>query len=602
VKTLPRPRAAPGGSARAYPQSDVVLGRYRLLEQIGSGGHGTVWIARDQERRQLVAVKRIPCRHDDPHERARIEREGRAAGRLDHPAIVTLLDSGDDGGAHYLVSELVQGSSLAKLYRAGGVGDGELLAIGSALAAALEHAHERGVVHRDVKPQNVIVPQHAADTPAKLADFGIARLAGEHPLTVTGDVIGTFEYMAPEQAQGRTAGPRADLYSLALTLYEGFAGSNPLRGETVAATALRLGGEIEPLERLRPDLPAQLCAAIDRALAPGASDRGTLAQLRAALDGALDQPARRGSRLGAIGRPHRGGDAHRTGTTHRPGHPRPAAHARQAVPIALTRRARRLLQAASSGMVAGVALTVVLVPHAGADAGVLVGASVAALVLLSSAVGWLLAGLAAVGWLGASGDPGSALVLVGALAPVPLLLPSRPSLWSAPAIGPALGVLGVAACTPVFAARLASRAPARAALGALSYWWLAIAETITGRRLLFGPPTAAGPRSAWQGSLGSAFQHALLPLSSDGRLLTAAVWAAAAVVLPWLVRAGSKAGVRAAGAIAWAALLVGGGAWVADRVGLQQTPSPWLSGALAAALALAGMSVRAQSHRSEGVA
>jgi hypothetical protein len=616
VKTLPRPRAAPGGSARAYPQSDVVLGRYRLLEQIGSGGHGTVWIARDQERRQLVAVKRIPCHHDDPQERARIEREGRAASRLDHPAIVTLFDSGDDGGAHYLVSELVQGSSLAKLYRSEGVEDGELLAIGSALAAALEHAHERGVVHRDVKPQNVIVPQHPADTPAKLADFGIARLAGEHPLTVTGDVIGTFEYMAPEQAQGRTAGPRADLYSLALTLYEGFAGANPLRGETVAATALRLGGVIEPLERLRPDLPAQLCAAIDRALAPGPTDRGTLAQLRSALDGALEQPPRRGSRLGAIARPHRRRNAHRAGTTHQAGQARRAVdarravqprravdarravHARRAVPIALTPRARRLLEAVGAGTVAALALTAVLAPHAGAEAGVLVGACVAALVLLSSAVGWLLAGLAAVGWLGASGDPGSALVLVGALAPVPLLLPTRPSLWSAPAIGPALGVLGVAACTPVFAARLGARAPARAALGALCYWWLAVAETLTGRRLLFGPPTAAGPRSAWQGSLGSAFQHALLPLWSDGRLLTAAVWAAAAVALPWLVRAGSRTGARAAGAIAWAALLVGGGAWVADRVGLAQTPSPWLTGALAAALAMVGMSVGAQSHRS----
>jgi hypothetical protein len=581
VKTLPRPRAAPGGSARAYPQSDIVLGRYRLLEQIGSGGHGTVWIARDQERRQLVAVKRIPCRHDDPQERARIGREGRAASRLDHPAIVALFDSGDDGGAHYLVSELVQGSSLAKLYRARGVTDRELLAIGSALAAALEHAHERGVVHRDVKPQNVIVPQHPAGAPAKLADFGIARLAGEHPLTVTGDVIGTFEYMAPEQAQGRTAGPRADLYSLALTLYEGFAGANPLRGETVAATALRLGGEIEPLERIRRDLPAQLCTAIDRALAPAPANRGTLGQLRVALDGALQQPAPRRSRLGALGRERR---------------------AEPAAPIALTPRARRLLAAAAAGTVSAVALTAVLAPRTGAPAAVLVGACVAVLVTLSSAVGWLLAGLAAVGWLGATGHPGSALVLAVALAPVPMLLPSRPWLWSAPAIGPALGALGLAACTPVFAARLGPRAPARAALGVLSYWWLAIAETLTGRRLLFGAPTAAGPRSAWQGSLGTAFQHALLPLGSDGRLLSAALWGAAAVLLPWLVRAGSTTGVRAAGAVAWATLLVGGGAWVASRVGLQQTPSPWLGGALAAVLALVSVSVRPQSHRSGSVA
>ncbi len=587
MKTLPRPRAAPGGSARAYPSSALVLGRYRLLEQIGSGGHGTVWIARDQERRQLVAVKRIPCRHDDPQEQARIEREGRAASRLEHPAIVALFDSGDDAGAHYLVSELVQGSSLAKLYRAGGVADRELLAIGSALAAALEHAHERGVVHRDVKPQNVIVPQHPAAAPAKLADFGIARLAGEHPLTVTGDVIGTFEYMAPEQAQGRTAGPRADLYSLALTLYEGFAGANPLRGETVAATALRLGGEIEPLANLRSDLPSELCAAIDRALAPAPNGRGSLAQLRAALDEALHEPEPRRSQLGTIGR--------------RRSRFAPSAAAR-AVPIALTPRARRLLNAAAAGTVGGVALTAVLAPRAATETGVLAGACLAALVLLAPAVGWLLAGLAAVGWLGASGQPGSALVLIAALAPVPVLLPSRPWLWSAPAIAPALGLLGVAACAPVFAARLGSRAPARAALGMLSYWWLAIVETLTGRRLLFGAPAAAGPRSAWQGSFGSAVAHALGPLASDGRLLTAALWAAAAVLLPWLVRAGATIAARIAGAVAWAALLLAGGAWVASRLPSQHAPSPWVDGALAAVLALLSVSSRVQSHRPGGVA
>src|SRR6202043_465029 len=133
---------------------------------------------------------------------------------------------------------------------------------------------------------------------AKLADFGIARLAGEHPLTNTGDVVGTFAYTAPEQAEGRTVGRQADLYSLALTLYEGFAGANPLRGETVAATALRLGTVIAPLGRARRDLQPGLCAAIARALAPAPADRGTLAQLRAALDAALDASRPR-LRLGA---------------------------------------------------------------------------------------------------------------------------------------------------------------------------------------------------------------------------------------------------------------------------------------------------------------
>ncbi len=117
VKTLPFPRAAPGRSARSTPQDTVVLGRYRLLEQIGAGGHGRVWTARDEGTRRLVAVKRIPVAADDPQERLRIEREGRAAARLSHPAIVALYDSGDDDDAQYLVSELVEGAPLARLYR-----------------------------------------------------------------------------------------------------------------------------------------------------------------------------------------------------------------------------------------------------------------------------------------------------------------------------------------------------------------------------------------------------------------------------------------------------------------------------------------------------
>jgi tRNA A-37 threonylcarbamoyl transferase component Bud32 len=583
VKTLVRPRAAPGGSDRAPPDDGLVLGRYTLLEQIGSGGYGTVWVARDRQRRERVAVKRVPRHDDDPLERARIEREGRAAARLDHPAIVKLYETGDDAGAHYLVSELVEGSSLAKLYRGGGIGDRELLAIGSVLADALEHAHERGVVHRDVKPQNVIVPARpaAGGPPAKLTDFGIARLAGENPLTNTGDVIGTFEYMAPEQAQGRAAGPRADLYSLALTLYEGFAGANPLRGETVAATALRLGTAVEPLGRVRGDLPAALCSAIDRALTPAAASRGTLAQLRVALDAALEQggPRRRRLRRQRVA-------------------PDPALTRRSR--IALSARGRALLGAAAAGAVTAVTLNELLAVRS-LQTTIFAGAGAAALVLASSAVGWLLVGLAALAWLGVSGDPGTALLVCAALAPVPLLLASRPWLWSAPALGPMLGVLGLAACSPVLAGRLGARAPARAALAALSYWWLAIAEALSGRRLAFGAPLGVVPRASWQGSLSAAFQHALVPLASSGRLATAALWALAAVLLPWLVR-GSRRQLRAVGAVVWAGLLVAAGTVLAARLGLPRPGSPLEIGALAAVLAFATANVRALPHQSPTVA
>ena len=577
MTTLPHPRAAPGWDAPTYPLSDLVLGRYKLLEQIGSGGHGTVWVARDQEQRTRVAIKRVPLRGHDPRERQRAQREGRAAARLAHPAIVQLLCSGEDAVAYYLISELVEGSSLAALYREGAPPDHALLAIGSALADALEHAHERGVVHRDVKPQNVIVPARvrAGETPAKLTDFGIARLAGEQALTNTGDIIGTFEYMAPEQAQGRPAGPQADLYALALTLYEGLAGANPLRGSTVAATAQRIGAAIPSLATCRRDLPAKLCRAIDRALEPEPARRGSLAQLRAALDDARG-PGRPARRLFA-GR----------------------VRAPQAVRIAPTPRARRLFGACTAGVLSGVVATTLL----GADstAAVFAGAVVAAIVSASAGVGWMLVALAAVGWLGADGHPGSALVLAAALVPVPLLLPTRPWLWSAPALAPLLGLLGAAACAPALAGALARRAFARAALGALCYWWLALAEALGGRRLLLGLAPRVAPRGAWQDSLSGAVSHALAPLCSDGRLLTAGLWALAAMVLPWVLRPRAVKW-RAVGATLWATVLTVALAMIATHQGEHRSPLTLAAVALAAGLALGGSTLRDPTHLPPDVA
>ena len=136
--------------------------------------------------------------------------------------------------------------------------DRDVLRIGLALCGALEHAHGRGVVHRDVKPQNVIIPDapRSAAGVAKLADFGVAHLAGDEPLTRTGDVVGTLAYMAPEQAAGRRVDERADLYSLALVLYEALAGTNPVRAGSPAATARRVGTVLPPLQALAQGPPA----------------------------------------------------------------------------------------------------------------------------------------------------------------------------------------------------------------------------------------------------------------------------------------------------------------------------------------------------------
>jgi serine/threonine protein kinase len=181
------------------PEAELLLGRYRLVRRLGAGGFGTVWLAHDERLDRDVAVKRIPLDDGDPE---RAEREAQAAARLSHPAIVTLYETGSDDEACYLVSELVRGSTLGDLLTEGALSDRDVVIIGATLCEALAHAHARGVIHRDVKPGNVMVcEQHGDGAPtAKVCDFGIARIVGGEALTLTGDVVGTLAYMAPEQA------------------------------------------------------------------------------------------------------------------------------------------------------------------------------------------------------------------------------------------------------------------------------------------------------------------------------------------------------------------------------------------------------------------
>ncbi|MCW2996995.1 MAG: serine/threonine protein kinase, partial [Solirubrobacterales bacterium] len=261
----------------------MVLGRYRPVRRIGSGGMGVVWLAHDEKLDRPVAVKRIAV--DDEAVAKRAEREAKAAARLAHPAIVALHETGRDEDAVYLVSELVVGSTLAQLLAEGALSDRDVLQIGAALCDALAHAHGRGVVHRDVKPQNIIVPDTQQDGAgaAKLTDFGIAMLLDEDVLTRTGDVVGTLAYMAPEQAEGREVTAQADVYALGLVIYEALSGTNPVRGRTPAATARRVGERLPKLERLRRDLPRELCAAIDQAVDPDPRARGKVTVLRTAL-------------------------------------------------------------------------------------------------------------------------------------------------------------------------------------------------------------------------------------------------------------------------------------------------------------------------------
>jgi serine/threonine protein kinase len=266
----------------------LVLNRFLIERRIGSGGFGTVYEAWDGRLERSVAVKAIESVGSPGSER--VLREAQAAARLNHPGIVTLYEMGEEDGNALLVTELVDGTTLARLNSDGSLSDREVGEIGADLCEALDHAHERAVVHRDIKPQNVLITEEG-EPRAKLMDFGVARLTDAAALTAPGDVVGTLAYMAPEQAEGRTAGPAADVYALALMLYESWSGEHPTRRSTPAATARAIGARMRPLRRLRPDLPHELCDTVDACLGPRPDRRPSLEELGGAIESSLDRLA-----------------------------------------------------------------------------------------------------------------------------------------------------------------------------------------------------------------------------------------------------------------------------------------------------------------------
>ena len=265
-------------------EGERVLGRFTVGERIGGGGHGTVHRAWDERLCRSVAVKAV-----EGASAGRVLREAHAAARLNHPGIVTLYELGQEGNCAYLVSELVEGPNLRELAAAGAISDRDVAEIGAELCAALAHAHAAGVVHRDLKPDNVLVRRRGgrfsrdSGERALLADFGIASVDDAPSLTATGQVVGTLAYMSPEQATGDEVGPASDVYSLALTLYELWAGHNPVVQSTPAATARAIGDEVPCLSEWRPELPLELAAAIDACLDPDPEQRPELVELRESL-------------------------------------------------------------------------------------------------------------------------------------------------------------------------------------------------------------------------------------------------------------------------------------------------------------------------------
>jgi eukaryotic-like serine/threonine-protein kinase len=262
----------------------VLGGRYRLVSRIAAGGMGTVWEGYDETLQRPMAVKVLnEGLANDPRVAERFRREARHAAGLSHPNIAGVFDYGEDEGRPYIVMELIDGEDLAeRLARAKQLDPKEAATIGSQVATALAHAHAAGIVHRDVKPANVMLTR---DGEVKVTDFGIAApLQGSTGLTVTGSVMGTSRYISPEQAAGNRATPASDVYSLGVVLYETVAGVAPFLRETPVATALaHIHDQAPPLRELRPETPAELAGVIQASMAKEPEDRPTATALATSL-------------------------------------------------------------------------------------------------------------------------------------------------------------------------------------------------------------------------------------------------------------------------------------------------------------------------------
>jgi eukaryotic-like serine/threonine-protein kinase len=442
-------------------------------------------------------------------------------------------------------------------------------------------------------------------------------VASGDPLTRTGDVVGTLAYMAPEQAEGARTTPASDVYSLALTLYEAWTGSNPVRAGGPAATARRLGRPLPSLAAARRDLPIELCDAIDDALDMDPARRPPPADLRRELaaaepeledQGGLVEPEtlrrvglptterrtaltwllpgrRREAAPSALPGDALGGDASGRDASRGDPYGRDAllaGPARERGPGRMRRffgagslepsrgllgrravaqrpsAAAKLAARAGAGLLAG-AIVLAAVETLGPEPpfSPLAAAGIAAVaVALLPRIGWLLAAAGLCAWL-VSPDAdrqGTALLIAAAAAPIPFLLPRAGILWSVPVLAPLLGTIALA---PVFVglAALAPTAWRRAGLAAAGFAWLAAGELLSGDALLFGLPDGATARGDWEGSVSAAASDALGPVLSGPALAPALVWAGFAVLLPLVVR-GRWLAVDLLGVALWTAGLV----------------------------------------------
>jgi serine/threonine protein kinase len=245
----------------------VLSGRYKLEAKLGSGGMSTVYLARDGTLDRQVAVKVMHREmSEQPDQLERFRQEARAVAKISHPNVVAVIDAGEDGGHPYIVFEYVEGETLKqRIARVGALETQEALAYAIEIARGLTVAHARNMVHRDIKPQNVLID---AEGRAKLTDFGISRQLEQDGMTATGRVLGTTDYVAPEQAMGHPVDPRSDIYSLGVVLYEMLVGQVPFHADSQVGVAMKhVNEELPDVQVRRPDISAAAALVVERATA-----------------------------------------------------------------------------------------------------------------------------------------------------------------------------------------------------------------------------------------------------------------------------------------------------------------------------------------------
>jgi eukaryotic-like serine/threonine-protein kinase len=242
----------------------VLSGRYRLEAKLGSGGMSTVYLAKDETLDRPVAVKLMHREmSEQPDQLERFRQEARSVAKISHPNVVSVIDAGEDHGYPYIVFEYVEGETLKqRISRIGALDIQESIAYAIEIARGLSIAHARNLVHRDIKPQNVLIDDEGR---AKLTDFGISRQLEQDGMTATGRVLGTTDYVAPEQAMGHAADPRSDIYSLGVVLYEMLVGQVPFHADSQVGVAMKhVNEDLPDVQRRRPEVSAAVALVVER--------------------------------------------------------------------------------------------------------------------------------------------------------------------------------------------------------------------------------------------------------------------------------------------------------------------------------------------------